>query len=302
MRTIKIFAITLLSIFSIISCKKNEITPDKITTEEYNFSASINNFTESLSPISSINSISNLNYINSIQISIYDELGYYIYGEYQTSINSNFGKLNTKLKSGKYTIVVLASNLTLPDRIKFKENISTTSFITYSGSINQSPELGDIFYKKEEFNLDNNKDLEITLDRITSKLNLKILGKLPINTNSLEININSNSAYSVRDGAFSNSQFKLTYNNLEMFKNEEGFSLPIFILPNNSGEFSTNIKLSVFDSSNIPLSTINLDNIFFKKNHITTVTGSIKEIETSDNGIVFKINLDWDKIYKEYNF
>jgi len=349
----------------LFSCKKEEsqqVSKPSVTAKKYAVQFNISDFEQSVGEISGkrTNSISatgdSLKYvINNLLYLAYDstgaEVGRIRHGinvpsfdlfasykniyhsptfEYFRDYNEPFGSIVDSLPSGKYTIVLLGSNIqrfgrhVINDRRADdpsidgapddRENLNTSTVgEDYGLSPERFPQTEDTFYKKFLLIVGHqNVDQEVNLERLTGKLEVNILDKLPANATQFECKV-----YGAGDGIKLNTSAIIGFtdyldegDNSEWPESQRFRPVQIKAEERASYKYSQylygreqvlRVKLQFFDANNNLIITKNIPNIHIYKNKRTILSGKLFET-TPQTGFTVSVNSEWDPATIEVPF
>ena len=197
-----------------------------------------------------------------------------------------FGEFSTTLPLGSYNMVVLgyvlydddALTLTSPTQAEYTVNAPRETFAsTRVVNVSSTTAL----------------NLSATLDRIVAKLNV-------VSTDGITANVNKvRMSFSAGGKAFNPTTGLATVNTGSVSTVGTGASvgatsnsIGYVFLANEQQEMSVTIE--TLDSDGNPIFSKTVDNVLFKRNHITKFTGAMYDVNASTNAGGFLVNTDWD--------
>jgi hypothetical protein len=257
---------------------------------------------------------------------VYNSTNFTYYKEY----NEPFGSLVDSLPSGKYTIVLLGSNIqrfgryVINDRrandpATFEAPDDRESFNTsliaeeYGLSPDRVPQTEDTFYKKFSLTVGNqNVDQEVNLERLTGKLEVNILDKLPANATQFECKVyGAGHGIKLNTSAIVGSTNYLDEGDDYEWPESQRFH-PVQIKAEERASYKysqylygreqvVRVKLQCWDANNNLIVTKNIPNVHIYKNKRTILSGKLFET-TAQTGFTVSVNSEWDPATVEVPF
>jgi hypothetical protein len=269
------------------ACKKSD-SGGEITQgnqKKYAFKLSVNNPSDVHSDLRNTSLIPN---ISLLYVRIYNTVtGKLILSTDQTRLRgSDFGVIENLLSKGKYTAVLIGSQLPLQLHTSNNTNWSNAGFSTGAAS-----SINDIFYKKIEFSIsDRAVEQSVKLDRIIAGLNIVIEDAIPSNISKIEVFISGDkTTYQFSD----DSRSGLVNRSLDF---------PVALIKHGSTNKTltgitfginspTSVILKAYNNSNTVLFETSIADVTFQTNKTTKLSGKLFSNNTS-----FKVTLNtvWD--------
>ena len=284
MKTIKIIALSAIAAALLLAgcCKDNDTTP----TGSAKVKVSVNDFTISQEEIPSKDAIASYNGVKAVTLAFYTSDGTEAYKTTQlrsdATTYTTFGEFDLSLPMGSYTMVVLgyalydddALTLTSPTQAEYtagcpRETFATTQAINITST--------------------NDVSLSATLDRIVTKLQVVSTDAKTANANKVRMTFSAGGkAFSPTTGLATVNTGSISTVGISAAVGSTSSSIGYLFLA--TDEQTMTVTIDVLDAEGNSISHKVVNNVPFKRNRCTKLTGSLYSAGTGSN---FQLNTDW---------
>lgn len=203
---------------------------------------------------------------------------------HQVTTDDDFGKPSVKLDYGQHIIRIVASRGTHPTL--------SSDVITWEKS-------SDTFAKEVNVSVASGMETvqRITLERVTTRLNVKITDVVPPSAVTLDLDLATwykslsvPSLFAVNDNV---THYSI---NIKKFVGTKDASLVVYSLSPSAEAWSTNVTLVAKDEGEKVLSQIVVPSVQMKMNRTTVLSG---ELFGKSNHMTFALNTQWNEDYAQ---
>ena len=284
MKTIKIIALSAIAAALLLAgcCKDNDTTP----TGSAKVKVSVNDFTISQEEIPSKDAIASYNGVKAVTLAFYTSDGTEAYKTTQlrsdATTYTTFGEFDLSLPMGSYTMVVLGYAL-------YDDDVLTLTSPTQAEYTAGFPR--ETFATTQAVNITSTSDVSLsaTLDRIVTKLQVVSTDGKTANANKVRMTFSAGGkAFSPTTGLATVNTGSISTVGISAAVGSTSSSIGYLFLA--TDEQTMTVTIDVLDSDGNSISHKVVNNVPFKRNRCTKLTGSLYSAGTGSN---FQLNTDW---------
>ncbi len=233
------------------------------------------------------------NFIRYLHYYIYDSGGNLVKNINQGTDNADFGTISDKVNAGTYTVVFIGS--------KNDDPVGSTAYLSTVRVISSAAD-DDLYFKKIPITVGKDDvNQEVTLDRVTSYLELRVLDVLPAEVARVDFTVvNDYSNFQISSASVVTSGTKCEKKVSKTLANENertNVTINVSVL-NDAGPLT--VSIGCFNEKGVSVKALGIQNVQCVRNKKTILSG---KLFTNPSGS-FKVgvNGEWDPVPIEISF